>query len=82
LTVSLTALLGVIGLVVDFGWAYWRKEAATSAASAAITAVTTGLIVRNWCKPLELHQFVLLRRAPKHPSESVAEIEFFSILLV
>jgi len=35
-----------MGLVIDFGWSYWRKEAAataaTSAASAAIAAVTAG----------------------------------------
>src|ERR1700744_3778981 len=45
MTMSLTVLLGVIGLVVDFGWAYWRKEAAntaaTSPASAAISAGAT-----------------------------------------
>jgi hypothetical protein len=27
-----------MGLVVDFGWAYWRKEAAYTAANAAATA--------------------------------------------
>src|SRR5262249_47520758 len=30
--------LGALGLVVDFGWAYWRKEAASTAAMAAASA--------------------------------------------
>src|SRR5215831_21589 len=38
MTLSLTALLGAMGLVVDFGWAYWRKEAAATAATAAASA--------------------------------------------
>jgi hypothetical protein len=38
MTLSLTALLGAMGLVVDFGWAYWRKEAASTAATAAASA--------------------------------------------
>jgi len=39
-TMTLTVSLGLIGLVVDIGWAYWRKEAcATTANSAAFAAV-------------------------------------------
>jgi hypothetical protein len=38
MTVSLTATLGLMGFVVDFGWAYWRKEAAATAATAAASA--------------------------------------------
>jgi hypothetical protein len=39
LTLSLPLTIGMIGLVVDVGWAYWRKEACRTAAdSAAIAA--------------------------------------------
>jgi hypothetical protein len=38
MTLSLTATLGLMGFVVDFGWAYWRKEAAATAANSAATA--------------------------------------------
>jgi hypothetical protein len=41
-------MLGAMGLVVDFGWAYWRKEAAITAAnSAAIAAVVAANSVSN-----------------------------------
>lgn len=46
LTMSLLVTLGLLGLVVDIGWAYWRREAARtaaeSAAMAAIMAVGSG----------------------------------------
>ncbi len=35
MTMSLLVLLGLMGLVVDVGWAYWRKEAAKTAAQSA-----------------------------------------------
>jgi hypothetical protein len=35
---SSTMLLGLLGLVVDVGWMYWRKEAALSAAQSAALA--------------------------------------------
>jgi hypothetical protein len=38
MTMSLTMMLGLMGLVVDIGWAYWRKEACGTAASAAASA--------------------------------------------
>jgi len=38
MTISLTATLGLMGFVVDFGWAYWRKEAAATAAASAASA--------------------------------------------
>jgi hypothetical protein len=38
MTMTLTIMLGAMGLVVDFGWAYWRKVAAGTAASSAATA--------------------------------------------
>jgi hypothetical protein len=38
MTLSLTATVGAMGLVVDFGWAYWRKEAAATAANSAASA--------------------------------------------
>ncbi|HUP02680.1 MAG TPA: pilus assembly protein TadG-related protein [Bryobacteraceae bacterium] len=40
MTLSLTAMIGLMGLVVDVGWAYWRKLACkTAAQSAALAAV-------------------------------------------
>ena len=39
LVLSLPVLFGLIGMVVDSGWANWRKEAAKTAASAAASAV-------------------------------------------
>jgi hypothetical protein len=46
ITMSLTAMLGLMGMVFDVGWGYWRKEAAqtaaASAASAAIAAASSG----------------------------------------
>lgn len=40
LTMSLVVTLGLLGLVVDIGWAYWRREAAkTAAESAAMAAI-------------------------------------------
>lgn len=38
LTISLPVLFGLLGLVVDVGWAYWRHEAAKTAAAAAVSA--------------------------------------------
>ncbi len=38
MTMTLTVSMGLIGLVVDIGWAYWRKEACATAASAAAFA--------------------------------------------
>src|SRR5580693_4997092 len=38
MTMSLTVSMGLIGLVVDIGWAYWRKEACATAANAAAYA--------------------------------------------
>src|SRR4051794_14206750 len=39
ITLTLLVTLGLLGLVVDIGWAYWRKQAAKAAAqSAAIGA--------------------------------------------
>ena len=39
ITLSLVTLFGMMGLAVDFGWAYWRREAARSAAEAATSAI-------------------------------------------
>jgi hypothetical protein len=38
---TLTVSLGLIGLVVDIGWAYWRKEACATAANAAAFAAVS-----------------------------------------
>lgn len=48
MTLSLTAILGMLGLAVDVGWAYYRQQAAQAAADAAAVAavraaVTSGL---------------------------------------
>jgi hypothetical protein len=41
MTMTLTVSMGLIGLVVDIGWAYWRKEAcATTANAAAFAAIS------------------------------------------
>src|SRR5215472_14709418 len=37
-TLSLTVVFGMVGLVTDLGWAYYRKEAAQAAAQAAALA--------------------------------------------
>jgi len=37
-TMSLVPTMGLIGLVVDVGWSYWRKQAAMTAAEAAANA--------------------------------------------
>jgi hypothetical protein len=48
MTMSITVMLGAIGLVVDFGWAYWRKEAAATAAnSAAVAAIAAASSAAN-----------------------------------
>src|SRR5258706_8987775 len=40
MTMSMVVIFGLLGLVVDTGWAYWRKEAAkTAAESAAFAAI-------------------------------------------
>src|SRR5215469_8933573 len=39
ITMSMPVLFGILGMVVDIGWAYWRKEAARTAAQAAAMAV-------------------------------------------
>lgn len=36
ITLALTTLMGLLGLVVDVGWAYFRKQAAQAAADAAV----------------------------------------------
>src|SRR5580658_7168989 len=35
MTMTLTVSFGLIGLVVDLGWAYWRQEACLAAAQSA-----------------------------------------------
>jgi len=35
LTLAMTTMLGVLGLVTDIGWSYYRKEVARAAAQAA-----------------------------------------------
>ena len=37
-TLTIIPLFGVLGLVVDIGWAYYRREAAQTAADAAASA--------------------------------------------
>ena len=37
-TLAIVPLLGVVGLVVDIGWMYFRKQAAQTAADAAAAA--------------------------------------------
>ena len=49
MTFSLLALLGMVGLVVDVGWAYWRKEAAKGAARAAVQAAAVAAKTFSSC---------------------------------
>jgi len=44
-TLSLVMILGVLGLVVDIGWAYFRKEAAQAAAESAAMAAIRAAVV-------------------------------------
>ena len=44
-TLTMVPLLGVLGLVVDVGWAYFRKEAAQTAADAAASAAAQAAYV-------------------------------------
>jgi len=39
LTLSIPVLFGLLGLVTEVGWAYWRKEAAKTAAQSAAVAI-------------------------------------------
>jgi hypothetical protein len=41
-TLSLPVTLGLLALVVDLGWSYWRAEACKTAAQAAATAAVAG----------------------------------------
>jgi hypothetical protein len=43
-TMSLVVSLGAVGLVVDTGWAYWRKQAARAAAESASTAAVMAAV--------------------------------------
>jgi len=48
MTLTITVSMGLIGLVVDIGWAYWRKEAcATTANSAAFAAIAAASSLLN-----------------------------------
>jgi len=46
-TLSIVPLLGVLGLVVDMGWAYYRKQAAQAAADAAAGAAAQAAYATN-----------------------------------
>jgi hypothetical protein len=39
IAVTVPVMFGLLGLTVDIGWAHWRKEAAYTAAEAAVSAV-------------------------------------------
>ncbi len=43
MTLALPVTLGLLGLVVDVGWAYWRREAAATAAQSAAVAAAMGV---------------------------------------
>jgi hypothetical protein len=44
MTLSLTAILGMLGLAVDLGWAYYRQQAAQAAADAAAVAAVRAAV--------------------------------------
>ncbi|HUE00891.1 MAG TPA: pilus assembly protein TadG-related protein [Bryobacteraceae bacterium] len=43
-TLSLTLILGMLGLAVDLGWAYYRQQAAQAAADAAVAAAVRAAV--------------------------------------
>ena len=44
MTLSLTVILGMLGLAVDVGWAYYRQQAAQAAADAAAVAAVRAAV--------------------------------------
>jgi hypothetical protein len=48
---TLTAMLGVTGLVIDAGWAYWRYEACYTAAQAAVIGAIQYASIANTTWP-------------------------------
>jgi hypothetical protein len=53
MTVTMIPLMGLLGLVIDIGWAYWRKEACKTAAEAAAfaSAMAASTAANFNCKP-------------------------------
>jgi len=47
MTLSLTVILGMLGLVVDLGWAYYRQQAAQAAADAAAMAAVRAAVTSD-----------------------------------
>jgi hypothetical protein len=47
MTLSLTVILGMLGLVVDLGWAYYRQQAAQAAADAAAVAAVRAAVTAD-----------------------------------
>jgi hypothetical protein len=47
MTLSLTVILGMLGLAVDLGWAYYRQQAAQSAADAAAIAAVRAAVTSD-----------------------------------
>ncbi len=41
---SLVVIMGLLGFVVDFGWAYWRREACRTAAQSAASAAAIAVL--------------------------------------
>ncbi len=45
---TMTVMMGLVGMVVDVGWSYWRREAAgTAATSAALSAAMAASLATN-----------------------------------
>lgn len=51
MTLSLTLILGMLGLVVDLGWAYYRQQAAQAAADAAAIAAVRATVTSSTGTP-------------------------------
>ncbi len=47
MTLSLTVILGMLGLAVDVGWAYYRQQAAQAAADAAAVAAVRAAVTSD-----------------------------------
>src|ERR1051325_3928826 len=46
-TLGITTMLGMVGLVVDIGWSYYREQAAQAAAEAAAMAAAAAAVTQS-----------------------------------
>lgn len=68
LTISALVMFGAVGLVVDIGWAYFRREAARAAAESAVMAAA-GAASQSSCRPTCGMDSVVCQGATVCPSD-------------